>query len=157
VDEPWQIGLLSAIPYGVAVVAMIVVGRHSDLTAERDWHIAASIFIGAAGLVLSGLLGGNAWAALAMLTVATAGLLAGLPLFWSLPPQILSGRAVAAGIGLINAVGCLAGFASPYALGAIKDATHSLANGLYAIAACIAAGATLVLLRGKLRRVVVTA
>src|SRR5438105_1175743 len=36
------VGALSAIPYAAGAVAMVVVGRHSDRTGERRWHVAAS-------------------------------------------------------------------------------------------------------------------
>jgi ACS family tartrate transporter-like MFS transporter len=41
-----KIGLLTAIPSAVAVAASIAVGRHSDRTGERIWHIAMPAFVG---------------------------------------------------------------------------------------------------------------
>jgi nitrate/nitrite transporter NarK len=41
-------------------------------------------------------------------------------------------------------VGNLAGFVSPYLVGAIKDATGSTASGVYLLAASLLAGALLV-------------
>src|SRR5690606_33046512 len=38
--SPLQVGLLTAIPYGFSVVAMIMVSRHSDKVLERRWHLA---------------------------------------------------------------------------------------------------------------------
>ena len=37
---PFHIGLLSMIPWSLAAISMVVVGRHSDRTGERRWHIA---------------------------------------------------------------------------------------------------------------------
>ena len=42
------------------------------------------------------------------------GILTTLPLFWSLPTAILAGTGAAAGIAMINSIGNLAGFLSPY-------------------------------------------
>ena len=43
---------------------------------------------------------------------------------WTLPTAFLSGTAAAGGIALINSIGNLAGFAAPYAMGYLKDATR---------------------------------
>jgi nitrate/nitrite transporter NarK len=81
---------------------------------------------------------------MAALSVGTAGILSTLPLFWSLPTALLTGTAAAAGIAMINSIGNLAGFASPYLVGAIKDATQSTATGMYLLAASLLLGGLLV-------------
>ncbi len=146
VQDVLNIGLLTAIPYGIAAVAMIVIARHSDRTGERRWHVALAAFIGAAALLASTHYANNPVLALAALSVATAGILSTFPVFWSIPTAMLGGTAAAAGIAMINSLGNLAGFVSPYLVGAIKDATHSTANGMLLVAASLAAGGALVLL-----------
>ena len=47
------------------------------------------------------------------LILSTVGLLAVIPIFWSLPTGFLTGSAAAAGIGAIAAIGNLGGFAGP--------------------------------------------
>jgi len=145
VKDVLDIGLLTAIPYSAAVVAMILMGRSSDATGERRWHIASAALLGAAGLVASAVYGDSTVIAMTALTMATAGILTTLPLFWTLPTAFLGGTAAAAGIAMINSLGNLAGFVSPYLVGAIKDATQSTANGMYVLAACMIVGALLVL------------
>nr|WP_315401495.1 MFS transporter [uncultured Duganella sp.] len=145
VDDVFTIGLLTAIPYVVAAVAMVLAARHSDRSGERRWHAAVAALAGAAGLVVATLYSDNTVLAMAGLSVATAGILSTFPIFWSLPTAMLGGAAAAAGIALINSVGNLAGFVSPYLVGAIKDATHSTASGIYLLAASLVAGAVLVL------------
>ena len=68
-----------------------------------------------------------------------------LPLFWSLPTAVLSGTAAAAGIALINSLGNLAGFVSPYLVGWLKDATQSTNTGMYVLAASLLLGGLLTL------------
>jgi nitrate/nitrite transporter NarK len=68
------------------------------------------------------------------------------PLFWSLPTAFLSGVGAAAGIGLINSIANLAGFASPYLIGWVKDQTQSTNIGLYTLAGFLIAGAMIVVL-----------
>jgi len=147
VKNVFDIGLLTAIPYSVAAVAMVLAARHSDRSGERRWHAAAAAVAGALGLVAATVYSDNTVIAMAALSVATAGILSTFPIFWSLPTAMLGGAAAAAGIALINSVGNLAGFASPYLVGAIKDATGSTANGIYLLAASLVAGAALVVAR----------
>ncbi len=51
VSDPLHVGLLAAIPYGVALAATITIGLHSDRTLERRWHCAVPAFCTAVGLV----------------------------------------------------------------------------------------------------------
>jgi len=138
------IGLLAAIPYGCAAVAMILVGRSSDRTGERRWHFAICALAGGVGLIVSTLFPSNVSAAIVALSVATAGILSSFPLSWTMPTAMLAGSAAAAGIALINSIGGLAGFVSPYLVGWIGDLTHRLDVGLYVIAFCLFLGALLV-------------
>ena len=145
VKDAIQIGLLTAIPYGSAVVAMFVVSRSADRTRERRWHIALPALLGAVGLVLSAVWGQNTVLAMTALTLATMGILTTLPLFWSLPTSFLAGAGAAAGIALINSLGNLAGFVSPFAVGWLKDLTQSTNAGMYLLAASMVLGALLTL------------
>lgn len=144
IDDVFTIGLLTAIPYFVAAVVMVLAARHSDRSGERRWHAAVAALAGALGLIVATVYSDNTVIAMAALSVATAGILSTFPIFWSLPTAMLGGAAAAAGIALINSVGNLAGFVSPYLVGAIKDATHSTASGIYLLAASLVAGAVLV-------------
>jgi len=140
-----DVGLLTAIPYGCAVIGMIVVAHSADRRGERRWHIALPALLGAVGLVLSVQWHGSTTMAMVALTLATIGILTTLPLFWSLPTAFLAGTGAAAGIALINSLGNLAGFISPYAVGWLKDMTQSTDSGMYLLAACMVVGAMLVL------------
>ena len=146
VKDVLTIGLLTAIPYGAAAVAMILASRHSDRTGERRWHVAGAALLGAAGLLASCLSGSSVILAMAALSLATMGILTSLPLFWSMPTAFLRGTGAAAGIAVINSVGNLAGFVSPFAVGAIKDATHSVSGGLVLLACVLVIGALFVLM-----------
>jgi D-galactonate transporter len=141
-----NIGLFTAIPYSAAVVTMLLLGRSSDKRGERRWHLVIPMLLGAVGLVGSALAGTtNTGIAIFFLSMAAAGVLASAPLFWSLPTAFLNGVAAAAGIAAINSVGNLAGFASPFLIGAIKDLTQSTDIGLYLLAGVLVAGAIVVL------------
>ncbi len=153
VTDAATIGWLVALPYAAAVVGMIWTSRSSDRSGERHWHIAVPLTLGAIGLVASTLVPQTPFWAVVTLTVATVGILTGLAQFWCLPPAFLGGAAAAAGIALINSVGNLAGFASPFIVGWIKDATGSTDNGLFVIAASLVVGSIVVMaVRGRMVR-----
>ena len=143
------IGWLVAIPYGAAVACMLWTSRNSDRTGERRWHIAVPAVVGAVGLIASTLVPQTPFWAIVTLTIATMGIITGLAQFWCLPPAFLSGAAAAAGIALINSVGNLAGFVSPFIVGWIKDLTNSTNIGLFVIAGCLAVGAAIILSLSK--------
>jgi MFS family permease len=146
---PLEIGLLTAIPYTVAVVAMLLFGRSADKRRERRWHAVFPVLLGAVGLCLTALAGTHTALAVVCLSIAAAGLISSAPLFWGLPTAFLGGAAAAAGIAAINSVGNLAGFVSPYVVGWLKDATQSAEGGMYVIAAVQIVGAIAILLVPK--------
>ena len=96
--------------------------RNSDRNRERRWHVAIPALF-ALGLLFSAVWSGNTALAIVALTVANIGICTVLPLFWSLPTA-LCGTAAAAGIALINSVGNLAGFVSPYLVGWLGHDRH---------------------------------
>jgi MFS family permease len=115
-------GVINAIPYAFAAVAMILWGRHSDRTGERPRHVAIAYSVGAIGLIATALMT-DPVLTMATLVIAAMGQASTGPTFWSLPTAMLSGTAAAGGIALINALGNLGGFFGPYLFGLVKDAT----------------------------------
>jgi nitrate/nitrite transporter NarK len=79
-----------------------------------------------------------------LVTIAAIGIFSALPVFWALPSLFLTGAAAAGGIGLINSVGNLGGFAAPYATGALHDLTGTNRAGMWAIGVIMTLGAALV-------------
>ncbi|MHB9836422.1 MFS transporter [Paraburkholderia terrae] len=129
-------GLLSAVPYLFAVVGLCVVPRHSDRKRERYWHIVVVSGVAAITMALS------AWThtpALQFLFIClTAFSLYSIQaVVWALPGQFLSGARAAVGIATINSLANLGGYVGPYGIGLIKDATGSLASGLYFLSATL--------------------
>ncbi len=139
------IGFISAIPWAVAAVAMVLNGLHSDITGERRWHVALACIIGSVAFAISAMPGVGGWAGIAALSVATAGVMSAVSCFWSLPTSILSGTAAAAGIALVNSVGNLAGYVSPFVVGRIRDATHSMTLALSVLSVSVMIAALLTL------------
>ncbi|MGF6805465.1 nitrate/nitrite transporter NarK [Paraburkholderia sp. Clong3] len=84
--------------------------------------------------------------AITFLTIATAGILALMPIYWTFPGQLLSGAAAAAGIAMINAFGNLSGFTGSMITAVAKDLTGDINNGTYALGACLLVSCVLILL-----------
>ncbi|PXX59598.1 D-galactonate transporter [Pseudomonas sp. LAMO17WK12:I10] len=139
------IGWLSAIPYLLAALFMLMVGRSADLRQERRWHLVVPMLMGAIGLVIAVNFAANPTLAILGLTIATMGALTGLPMFWPVPTALLSAGAAAGGLALINSMGQMAGFLSPYIVGWVKDSTGSTDAALYLLAGVIVAGSLLAL------------
>jgi D-galactonate transporter len=140
------VGWLSALPYLFAGVFMILVGRSADARRERRWHLSAPLVMALAGLLLAANFSNNIVIVMIGLTLATMGALTGLPMFWPLPAAFLGSAAAAGGLALINSLGQVAGFVSPFLVGWIKDATGSTDVALYILSSVLLAGAILVML-----------
>ncbi|MGE8419843.1 MFS transporter [Pseudomonas sp. Hg5Tf] len=145
------IGWLSAIPYLLAGVFMLLVGRSADLRNERRWHLVVPMLMGAVGLLIAVNFAHNPVIAIIGLSIATMGALTGLPMFWPMPTALLSAGTAVAGLAIINSVGQMAGFLSPYLVGFIKDQTGSTDAALYSLAALIVVGSLVALRVSRVR------
>jgi nitrate/nitrite transporter NarK len=141
-----RIGLISAIPWLVGGIAMTWNGRHADRTGERRWHTAAPALVGGLALAVSSAPAAGGWLGIAAISVATAGILSAMSAFWALPTAILSGTGAAAGIAWINSVGNLAGYASPFMVGKIRDLTHSMVVAMLMLASSLVLAALIAVL-----------
>jgi ACS family tartrate transporter-like MFS transporter len=123
-----NVGFFGAIPYFVALVAMLLNGWHSDKRRERRWHAALPMFIAAAGFLCLITLPSSAVVIVLLLCLICVAM-AFLPVFWAIPTEILSDSKAAVAVGTINALASLAGFAGPYAFGYLRVGTGSFAAG----------------------------
>jgi len=139
-----RVGLVGSIPYIATFALMLMNGWHSDKTGERRWHAAIPQFVAALALLGLVALPGSTWLSVILFTLVYSGH-AFLPVFWAMPSEILSDSAAAAGVGMVNAVGSLAGFAGPYVFGYLASRTGSFTYGFAVMMVCIAAGGWLVL------------
>ena len=146
IKNSFTIGLLVAIPNGIAIVGMLLLGRSSDRNLERRWHTLICGLLAGFGLAFSAIFATNTWLSVLSLSVGMIGIMASLSIFWSVPTAILAGTAAAGGIALVNSIGNLSGFVAPYLLGYIKDITNNLNLGLYFLATLAILGGVLVLL-----------
>ncbi len=139
-----QTGFVTAIPYLAGVCLMIWWGRRSDRKMGRKGHAALALGVAGAAIAAAAFTD-DPYLKMAAITLASFGVFGSLPVFWTLPTAFLAGPAAAAGIAVINAVGNLSGFAGPFVMGRIKDATGSYFWALLAISATAFAGMAIVL------------
>ncbi len=138
------LGVISAVPYLVAAVAMVLVGMNSDRTKERRWHIGLSAFAGAGALLAAGYSTGLVLSVVAFgVALAASSSMAGP--FWAMASGTLTESSAAKGIALINAVGNLGSGFGPYWIGYLRDATRSFRAGLWSVAILLALAGTIIL------------
>jgi len=139
------VGLITAIPYAVAVIGMILLSRSSDRTGERRLHYVFNVTAGCVGLILSGVFAANLILAVIFLSIATLGVIGSMPLFWPIPSAFLAGTAAAAGIGIVNSIGNLGGYIGPNVPIWAKSFSNDPSAALYLIAGILFVGALLTL------------
>ncbi|WP_321794685.1 MFS transporter [Caballeronia sp. J97] len=144
VSDPLFVGLLTAIPYGCAVLSMFLAGAHADRTRERRWHVAIPTLAASVGFVLCALGGQSLLASMMGLTLIAIGTITAASGFWVLPVAFLRGTGAAAGVALISSVGNLAGFVSPTIMGWINARAHTLAPSLLLVSGSLLVSAFLV-------------
>jgi MFS transporter, ACS family, tartrate transporter len=142
-------GFVTAIPYVIGTIGMVIWAWSSDRMHERRWHFTIACVLAAVGLVAAGVWSRNLYIAMAAMSVAAIGLYGSKPAFWPLPSTFLSGTAAAGGIALVNSIGNLGGFAGPYVVGWIRTSTQSYEMGLFFLAGCALLSAAIALLTVK--------
>jgi MFS transporter, ACS family, tartrate transporter len=138
------VGALAA----TGAVGMVVVAAVSDRSGERVLFVAlcaASCTIGFVGAALLS----TPIAGVVSLSLVAIGATAFLPPFWCLPTRFLRGGAAAAGIAVINSVGNIGGFAGPYLVGFLKDATGGTGEAFLAVAGLALAAAVMLVVLSR--------
>lgn len=143
VADPLWVGVLTAIPYICAIIALPILGGSADKRRERRLHLAIPMLVSAAAFATLPMLG-SVGASIVCVSVAAAGILASSSLFWALPTAVLGGMSAAAGIAAVNCFANLAGFFSPAIVGWLNDFTGKATAGLIFISTAVVLGAVLV-------------
>jgi len=136
----FQAGLLAALPFVFGAVGMILLGRNSDRTLKRREHVCFALVLAAVGVAGAGLVSSPVLV-LGLLCLSQIGVSATPPLLWPIPSSFLTGTSAAAGIATINAIGNLSGFAGPYLMGYLRDATGNFTAGLLVLGGFALVGA----------------
>jgi ACS family tartrate transporter-like MFS transporter len=129
-----EIGVVAVVPYILTAIAMVLVGRHSDRTGERRWHVALAAFMGAASLTLAAS-GRSVFLVVGGMTGGMMGAQAMAGPFWAMATTRMKGSTAAVAIAVINSVANLGGYFGPWILGLVRSPNGGFAGGLLAIAA----------------------
>ncbi len=147
------VGLLTAIPYIVAMIGLWLNGWAADKTGRYSLHVFIAMLIAAVTLVASVAVGkGAIGVSIALLSLAMGGALAYDGPFWASASAAMPAAVAGGAMGLINALGNLGGFVGPYLGGYLQDQS----GGSFVSTASVLAGALLlagiVMLTVKVRR-----
>ena len=137
--------LMTGIPFVMAAPAALYIGWHSDRKQERRWHAAGALLTAMAGLLAFRFGGVNAAVAILVLCFTVAGSQSSRGPFWAISTTVLTGKAGAASVGLINSFGNLGGFVGPYAIGWLATRTDGFGAGLLYLAGAGLAAASFIL------------
>jgi MFS family permease len=147
--SPFQMGVLTALPFLTAIVVQVLWSWHSRRTDEVAWHIAIPMFLGSISTAVA-LFVSSPVLAITAISVTAACVFSAIPVFWQLPRAFLTGSAAAAGIGVINTIGVSSNFVGPYIMGWLRDATGNFRSGMLVIAAfMLMSGVLALVLRHK--------
>jgi ACS family tartrate transporter-like MFS transporter len=131
-----EAGLLSAVPFLIGCVVLILWAQFVDRTGRRIANLSAACLLSAIGFIIS-IVAPSLLTSYIGLTLAIIGITTTRGLFWAIPPRIMTGMAAAGGIAFLNTIGTFGGFLGPTALGIIKDLTGSFDAGLAMMAAVL--------------------
>lgn len=138
IEDRFQNGLLTSLPYFITIGVMIMITRSSDKQQERFWHTFAPTILAIVGLVGAAYITTEAFfPPYLMLVVAVCMVWAAYTVFWAVPSEVFGGTAAAGGIAYINTFGILGGFVAPTIMGYIREATGSSVGGLMAMVALL--------------------
>jgi MFS transporter, ACS family, tartrate transporter len=143
-----QTGMLNSIPFALAAVIMVWWGARSDRSGERIWHASLPLMLTAFSLAAA-LVFNSLFSTIVILCLTVIGLYAGKGPVWAVSTEFLSTSTAAAGLAQINALSNLAGFATIYLVGFIKDASGRFSLALLPLVALAAAAAVTMLLIGR--------
>jgi len=146
------IGLVGAIPFAVATVALLITGWSSDRMRERRWHFAVPQLAAAVALGAWFVLPHSNALLVIVCSVVAAGTIAYFPAFFTLPSEFLTSAGAAAAVGFINCTASIGGFVGPKIIGEFSQRSGSFQSGFVLMIACWIIASLLVLVCPRDRR-----
>jgi MFS family permease len=129
-----QIGLLSAAPFLLAVVLMLIVAHFSDRVQHRTLFVWPFLILSGVALFCSfATAGHNFWLAYFCLVIAGGTMYAPYGPFFAIMPEMLPRNMAGKVIALVNSCGALGGFAGSWLVGWLQAVTGSSRAGYLAM------------------------
>lgn len=129
------VGWLTAIPYALGFIAMIIVSVRTDKYGSRKFSAAGPLIFAAIVLVVGQFIEQPVLQFVLLCAVASGLYIHGA--FFALPPLVLRTEVLAVAIGLIGGLGNLGGFVGPYVVGWLIDVTGNEIVGFSVMAAAL--------------------
>jgi sugar phosphate permease len=140
-------GLLSALPYVLAIILMLVASYFSDRSLIRKPYVWPFLLAGALAFFISYLLGAsNFWISLIMLIIAGGCMYAPYGPFFAIIPEIISRNASGESMALINSMGALGSFVGAFFVGWLDGITGNPGAGFIFMAFSLVIAAILTML-----------
>ncbi|MFT4021359.1 MAG: MFS transporter, partial [Acinetobacter sp.] len=107
----FKASIVAALPWIAALLGTYYIPRYSDRTGQRVPLVIFTLILAGLGITCSAVF--NPLFSIIALCFAAIGCIAVQPIFWTIPTQMLTGTALAGGIGFINMFGAFGGFLAP--------------------------------------------
>lgn len=144
----FKASLVAAIPWACSAFGVYYIPRLADKNPSRRVAISVMCMLAAAvGLALSAF--ASPVFAIAALCLSAVGFLSVQPVFWTFPPQLLSGPALAAGIGFCSTMGAFCSFLAPIIRVEMDKLMNSNTAGIITLAVITVGCALLIALLKK--------
>lgn len=139
--SPFQIGLLTAVPWVAAAIGAATFPRLATSPRRCRTLLFCGLLTMATGLLLASL--ANSFIGLIGFSLTALMLFVVQSILFVFPSSRLSGSALAAGLAFVTTCGLIGGFVGPSVMGLIEQTTGSTRNGLWIIAALLVLAALL--------------
>lgn len=137
-DDIFCVSLIAFIPYGLAALLVYPWSLWASKSKKIGVFAGISMIVAAFGLIGAVVFFNyNVFVALMFLSVAAIGIYTSVPSFLSMPANISTGAAAAAGLAVVSCIGNIGGFVAPYVVGLLKDVTNSNTPGLVFLSLCL--------------------
>lgn len=143
----FKASVVAAIPWVAALLGTYYIPRYSDKTGERRNIAAIVLLVAGIGIGVSALV--SPVFAIIALCFAAIGFIVVQPIFWTMPTNLLSGAALAAGIGFVNMFGAFGGFLAPIIRVKVETVFDNNIAGLMALAIIAIVGAVAIFMLKK--------
>lgn len=150
----FKASLVTAIPWVAALVGTYFIPRYADKTKKHINIASLTLLVAGIGMAGAAMINGTPVLSIVGLCFAAMGFIAVQPIFWTFPTNMLTGTALAAGIGFVNMFGAFGGFAAPiikvYADKAFQSTTAGLLTlGIITVVGAVAIYALHLIVRKK--------
>jgi Sugar phosphate permease len=137
-DDIFHVSMIALIPYGLAAILVYPWSLWASKTKKIAVFAGISMVVAAIGLVGAVVFFSySVFIALGFLCIASIGIYTSVPCFLSMPANISTGAAAAAGLAVVSSIGNIGGFVAPYAVGLLKDISNSNTPGLIFLSLCL--------------------